>query len=352
MAIRIRQGITFDDVLLEPRRSGVDRDRINLRSRLTKTVFLDIPILAAAMDTVSESRMAIALGKLGGMAVVHRNCAIADSVRWVREARRAGVQVGAAVGPHDIERAIAISKAGATAIFVDCAHAHHDRIIRDAKKIKKAIRTPLILGNIGTAEAARALMPFADGLKVGIGPGAICTTRIVTGVGVPQLTAIMDVVAVARKRGIPVIADGGMKYSGDVVKALAAGASSVMLGSMLAGTDEAPGKVVTIEGKKYKQFRGMGSLAAMQSGRSSDRYFQKGKKKYVPEGVEAITPYKGPVGDVVWNIVGGLKSGMGYLGAMDIPALTKQARFIQITSASLKESHPHTITIAKKAPNY
>ncbi len=348
----IRQGITFDDVLLEPRKSGVDRDRINLKTRLTQTVFLDVPILSAAMDTVSEAKMAITLGKLGGMAVLHRNCTIEQQVKWVREAKKAKVQVGAAVGPHDIERATALDKAGATVIFVDCAHAHHTRIMASARKIKKAIRTPLVMGNIGTAEAAKALLPIADGLKVGIGPGAICTTRIVAGIGVPQLTAIMDVVKVAKQKKVPVIADGGIKYSGDIVKALAAGASSVMLGSMLSGTAETPGSVITIGGKKYKQYRGMGSLGAMKGGKSSDRYFQKGKTKYVPEGVEAVTPYKGPVEDVIWHMVGGLKSGMGYIGAMTIADMPRQARFIQISHASLKESHPHSITISKKAPNY
>ncbi|MFZ6035849.1 MAG: IMP dehydrogenase [Patescibacteria group bacterium] len=349
---RIRQGITFDDVLLEPRKSGVDRDRIRLRTRLTRTVFLDIPILAAAMDTVSEAKMAIALGTIGGMAVLHRNCSIGDQVGWVRHARHAGVQVGAAVGPHDIKRATALDRAGVTAIFVDCAHAHHTKIMASARKIKRAITTPLVMGNIATREAARDLLPFADGLKVGIGPGAICTTRVVAGIGVPQLTAILDVVSIAKQKKIPVIADGGIKYSGDIVKALAAGAEAIMAGSLFAGTDEAPGKIITVKGKRYKVFRGMGSLGAMKSGISSDRYFQKGKTKYVPEGVEAYTPYKGSLDDIVWHLIGGLKSGMGYIGASSIADMPRQARFIQITNASLKESHPHSITIAKKAPNY
>lgn len=350
--ITVKAGLTFDDVLLEPRRSSVDRNKVVLRTHLARRVFLDIPILSAAMDTVSEEVMAIALGKLGGMAVVHRNCTIEKQVQWVQRAVKAGVNVGAAVGPHDIERAKAMDRAGATAIFVDCAHAHHNRIIQDARKIKKIISIPLVVGNIATAEAARAYLNIADGLKVGIGPGAICTTRVVAGVGVPQLTVILDVVKAARAKKIPVIADGGIKYSGDIVKALAAGASSVMLGSMLSGTKETPGKTISIDGKKYKQYRGMGSLGAMQSGKSSDLYFQKGKTRYVPEGVEALTPYKGPLKDIVWQMVGGLKSGMGYIGASTIAEIPRQARFIHITVAGLKESHPHTISTHKKAPNY
>lgn len=352
MARSITTGLTFDDVLLEPRRSAVDRDQIDMRTRLTKTVFLDIPVLAAAMDTVSEVQMAVTLGKLGGMAVLHRNCSIDQQKAMVTKAIEAKVQVGAAVGPHDIERAIALDKAGVTAIFVDCAHAHHTKIIADTRKIKKAIKAPLVMGNIATKEAAKELLTFADAVKVGIGPGSICTTRVVAGVGVPQLTAIMDVVAVAKQKNIPVIADGGIKYSGDVVKALAAGASSVMLGSILAGTTESPGRVITIGGKKMKQYRGMGSLGAMEGGKSSDRYFQKGKKKYVPEGVEAVIEFKGSVKDIIWYIVGGLKSGMGYIGVKNIATMSTQAQFIQITTASLKESHPHTVTIHKKAPNY
>lgn len=330
----------------------MDRNTVTLTTRLTKTVSLGVPLLSAAMDTVSEDKMAIVLGRIGGMAVLHRNCSIKKQVNWVKLARKAKVQVGAAVGPHDIRRAEALARAGATAVFVDCAHAHHARIIADARKIRKKISTPLIMGNIATKEAAEALVPFADALKVGIGPGAICTTRIVTGVGVPQLTAILDVVAVAKKRRIPVIADGGIKYSGDIVKALAAGAESVMLGSLLAGTHESPGKIINKNGRKMKAYRGMGSMGAMREGISSDRYFQKGNSKYVPEGIEAMTTYKGKLEEVVWNLLGGLKSGMGYIGAHSIQEIPKQARFIQITQASLSESHPHSLAEKKDAPNY
>ncbi len=349
---RFPLGLTFDDVLLEPRESSVVRSDVSLETRLTKKITIKIPILAAAMDTVSGPDLAIALGKLGGLAVLHRNCSATESVAMVKKVHTKKLITAAAVGPHDIERALMLDKNGADAIFIDCAHAHNTRIVTDARKIKKKIKAQLVVGNIATAEAAKAFLPFADAIKVGIGPGSICTTRVVTGVGVPQLTAVMNVVKAARSRQVPVIADGGIKYSGDVVKALAAGASSVMLGSMFAGTREAPGQMIKINGKLFKSYRGMGSLGAMQSGKSTDRYFQKNAKRYVPEGVEGVVPYKGTVEEVVWNIVGGLKSGMGYIGAESISKIPKQARFVRITDASLKESHPHTIAISKKAPNY
>lgn len=344
--------LTFDDVLLEPRRSPVTRSGAELKTQLTKKIQLDIPVLSAAMDTVSELEMAIALGKLGGMAILHRSCPVEKQVEWVKKAKKAGVLVGAATGTADLERAKALALAGADVIVVDTAHAHNEFAIEGIKKIRKSVKTEIIVGNIATAEAAKDLIPFADALKVGIGPGSICTTRIVAGIGVPQLSAIMDVVEIANKKKIPVIADGGLKYSGDVVKALAAGASTVMVGSMLAGTDEAPGKIIKKGGVKYKSYRGMGSLAVMELNESSDRYFQKSVKKFVPEGVEAVTPYKGPVANIIEQLVGGLQSGMGYIGARTIAEMPKQARFVQITGAGLKESHPHSITISKKAPNY
>lgn len=348
----IALGLTFDDVLLEPRESRVSRDDIRLETQLTKKIKLQVPIIAAAMDTVSEEKMAIALGKQGGMAVIHRNCSIEEQAKIVAVVKKAGVLVGAAVGAGDLERAQALDKAGVDAVFVDTAHAHNMRAVDGAKKIKKAIKAALIVGNIATKEAALELVKFADGIKVGIGPGSICTTRIVAGIGVPQLTALLEVCEVAKKYGVPVIADGGMKYSGDAVKALAAGASSIMTGSMLAGTDESPGKVITVDGKKFKSHRGMGSLAVMKGNKSSDRYFQKNVKTYVPEGVEAMVPYKGPVTEVVEQLTGGIKSGMGYIGAATIADMPKRARFIQITQAGLIESHPHSIQITKKAPNY
>lgn len=345
-------GLTFDDVLLEPRESAVVRNEADTKTRLTKKIELQIPIVSAAMDTVTEVAMAIALGKLGGFAVIHRNCPIEAQVAMVREAKAAGVLVGAAVGSYDLERAKALDAAGVDAIVVDTAHAHTLQTIKGAKNIKKNIKAELIVGNIATCEAAKALCDFADAIKAGIGPGAICTTRVVAGVGVPQLTAIMNVARVALKRGVPVIADGGIKNSGDIVKALGAGASSVMLGSMLAGTDEAPGEISEMNGEKYKSFRGMGSLAVMKDGASSDRYFQKNEKEFVPEGVEGAVKYKGPLKDIVFQMVGGLKSGMGYIGAKTISDMRGRARFIRITQAGIRESHPHSISITKQPPNY
>lgn len=345
-------GLTYDDVLLEPRFSDVVRSEVDLSAQVTKKIRINIPILSAAMDTVSEEAMGVALGKLGGLAVLHRNNSTKEEVAMLKKVKVKNLKTAASVGPHDIERAVALDKAGADIIVVDCAHAHNKKIIASAKKIKTAIKAQLMVGNLATKEAALEFIKFADAIKVGIGPGSICTTRVVAGIGVPQLTAVMNVVAVAKKAKVPVVADGGLKYSGDIVKALAAGADTVMLGSMLAGTKESPGRVIKVNGQMVKSYRGMGSLGAMSKGQSSDRYFQKGNKKYVPEGVEGVIPYKGTVEEVIFNMIGGLKSGMGYIGAKSIKQMPSRARFIRITNASLKESHPHTISINKKAPNY
>ena len=344
-------GLTFDDVLLIPQESRIEPADADVSSRLTGRLSLKIPILSSAMDTVTGTRMAIALGRLGGLGVLHRNCGIETQAAMVKKVKRARVPVGAAIGPYDIARAKALDRAGVDALVIDCAHAHRPDIVKSARAIRKIIRGDLIVGNIATAEAARALAPVADALKVGVGPGSICTTRIVAGVGVPQLTAIMEVARAVGKK-IPIIADGGIRFSGDIVKALAAGATAVMLGSALAGTDEAPGRVITINGTKYKEYRGMGSLGAMEKRFSSDRYGQKGAKKFVPEGVEGLTPYRGSTKEVIFQMMGGLKSGMGYCGARTISELQKRAEFIQITSAGMQESHPHSIVINKKAPNY
>lgn len=348
----LRSGLTFDDVLLEPQLSDIEISTVDVRTKLCKGISLEVPILSAAMDTLTEAPMAIAMAQLGGIGVIHRNCTIAQQVAHVKKVKAKKCIVAAAVGPHDIDRALALDKAGVDAIFTDCAHAHKPDILASVKKIKKSVKARVIVGNIATAQAAKFFTPFVDGIKVGIGPGSICTTRVVSGVGVPQLTAVIDVVKVAQQKNVPVIADGGIKHSGDIVKALAGGASSVMLGSMLSGTKETPGKLITLEDKKYKEYRGMGSLGAMQSGKSSDRYFQSGQKKYVPEGIEAVVEYKGPVKDVIYQMVGGLKSGMGYIGAHTIPEMPKHAHFVQISSAGFHESHPHSVTIHKKAPNY
>jgi IMP dehydrogenase len=269
--------------------------------------------------------------------------------------------VAAATGPFDLERAIALDKAGADIIAMDVAHAHKPDIIKSAKKIKENIQADLLVGNIATGEAAEAIIAGADidGFKVGIGPGSICTTRIIAGVGVPQLTAISSVADVAHEHGISVIGDGGLRYSGDVAKAIAVGADSVMLGSLLAGTTESPGDVVIMNGRKFKQYRGMGSLGAMTggSGAGTDRYFQEVKgpmkhAKLVPEGVEGVVPFKGPASEVIFQLMGGLKASMGYCGAINIKEMWEKARFVRITSSGMTESHPHDLLITNESPNY
>jgi IMP dehydrogenase len=269
---------------------------------------------------------------------------------------KGNLRVAAAVGPFDFARAELLDQHNVDALVVDCAHGHNMKVVAAVKDIKGSMKAEIIAGNIATSAAAEELVSAGvDGIKVGIGPGSICTTRIVAGTGVPQITAITQVADIARNAGIPVIADGGVRFSGDVAKAIAAGADTVMLGSMFAGTDEAPGKVITIKGRRYKQYRGMGSLGVMSTGQSSDRYFQKkdiGSTKFVPEGVEGVTPYVGHVAEVMYQLVGGLKSAMGYSGTKTISELQKNAKFIRITNAGMTESHPHNILITDEAPNY
>jgi IMP dehydrogenase len=481
---RIRQaaGLTFDDVLLVPRHSTVHPREVSTKSRLTRTISLNVPLVSAAMDTVTEAEMAIAMARAGGIGVIHKNMSIdrqaaeVDRVkrsesgmilnpitlgpdRPVREAyglmrrfkisgvpivdgdgRLIGIitnrdlqfernldqpireamtkeklvtapvgtnldeaerilarhrieklpvvdakgilkglitvkdifkrrehpdankdhhgrlRVAAALGaaPDTLARAKALVGAGVDVLVVDSAHGHSEGVLKTVDAVREAFPdVQLVAGNVATEAGARELVRRGvDGVKVGIGPGSICTTRVVTGVGVPQITAIMD--AARGCDEVPIIADGGIKYSGDVVKAIAAGASSVMMGSMLAGTEESPGEAVLAEGRRYKMIRGMGSLAAMQDG-SADRYFQEGEMtptKMVPEGIEGRVPYKGPAADVLYQMVGGLRSGMGYVGAADIPALQCETELIRITSAGLRESHPHDVTITREAPNY
>ena len=345
-------GLTFDDVLLVPQESNVRPSTVNIETKLTRRLTLKAPLLSAAMDTVTEEAMALAMAEAGGLGVLHRNCSIERQVQMARRVKQKGLMVGAAVGPHDLDRVRALDKVGVDVIVLDAANIHKPSAIADAKKIKKIIKAELIVGNIATPAAARAFLNIADTLKVGVGPGAICTTRIVAGVGVPQLTAIMEVSKIAKLKKIPVIADGGIRYSGDITKAIAAGADTVMLGSLLAGTDEAPGQVVKIKGKKFKRFRGMGSLGAMSVGESTDRYAQHGQKKYVPEGVEALTPYKGPVNEIIFQMLGGLRAGLGYVGAKNLRELQKRGKFVRLTDAGRAESHPHSIIIEKQAPNY
>lgn len=353
----IPTALTFDDVLLVPQYSTVVPTDVNTSARFTPKIKLFIPIAASAMDTVTESRMAIALGKMGGIGVIHKNLDSKEQAKAVREVKAQNLAAAAAVGvgADSKERVSALVKAGVDVLVVDTAHGHSQRVIDTVKFITRQYRkVEVVAGNIATGTAAKALIAAgADAVKVGIGPGSICTTRMVSGCGVPQITAIFDVAAVAKKMRRPVIADGGIKYSGDITKALAAGADCVMLGSLLAGTDEAPGEIIDDHGKKYKTYRGMGSLGAMNQG-SRDRYGQERVvgDKLVPEGVEARVPYKGSVVSVVEQLVGGLRSGMGYCGAKNITALQKKARFVRITNAGLRESHVHDVKIEKKAPNY
>ncbi len=477
----VKEGLTFDDVLLIPAKSDVTPNMINLGTRLAGDVMLKTPIMTAAMDTVTEAKMAIAIAREGGIGIIHKNMSIeqqADEVDKVKRSENgvivnpfsltadrfvydadelmgkykiSGVPIvddegklvgiitnrdmrfitdynmkiddvmtknnlitapigttleqaqeilrthkieklplvddngylkglitikdiekaiqypnsardkggrllcGAAIGvtADVLERAGKLIEAQVDVLVLDSAHGHSQNIMKCLKMVKEAYpHIPVIAGNIATAEAAEDLIAAgADCLKVGIGPGSICTTRVVAGIGVPQVSAVYDVARVAQKHNIPVIADGGIKYSGDIVKALAAGANVVMLGSLLAGCEEAPGETEIFQGRQFKVYRGMGSLGAMACG-SKDRYFQEGAKKLVPEGVEGRVPFKGPVADTIFQLVGGIRSGMGYCGCVDIPTLHEKSQFVRITGAGLKESHPHDIYITKEAPNY
>lgn len=337
-------GLTFDDVLIQPGKSNIEPADASLKTLACRGVFLNLPFMSAAMDRVTEENMAITLGEMGALGVLHRNCTVKDQVAMVKKVKAKKVLACAACGPFDIDRAEALDVAGCDIVIVDCAHGHNSKVIAAAKKIKKKLKNAkLIVGNIATAEAARELVSFVDGIKVGIGPGSICTTRIVSGVGVPQLTAVMDVAKVANKHNIPVIADGGIRTSGDIAKALAAGASSVMLGNLLAGTKETPGNTITRNGKRFKEYRGMGSRAASKQGFSKDRYLVQKDKESVPEGVEAMVEYRGPVTDIVKNLAGGVQVSMGYVGAPDIKTMMKKAKFMFVTKASIRESQPHDL---------
>ncbi len=476
----IKEGLTFDDVLLIPQESHVLPSEVDLRTELAEGIKLNIPILSAAMDTVTESRLAIAMAREGGMGILHKNMSVEDQAKEVdkvkrsehgvitdpfflgpdnlvrdavalmerykisgvpitREGKLVGILtnrdlrfetdfdqpignvmtkenlvtapvgttlaeaqkilgkhrieklplvdekgylkglitikdieksiqypnsardrngrllVGAAVGTaaNTMERVAALIEAKVDMIAIDTAHGHSHLVVKKVAEIKaKYPNIPLIAGNVATAAATRALIEAgADVVKVGIGPGSICTTRIVAGIGVPQLTAVMDCAEEADKLGKRIIADGGIKYSGDIVKALAAGGSAVMIGSLLAGTAESPGEIELYQGRSFKVYRGMGSLAAMAAG-SNDRYFQENTKKFVPEGVEGRVPYRGSVSEIVYQLTGGIRSGMGYCGKANIEELRKNSEFVRITNAGLLESHPHDISISKEAPNY
>ena len=480
MGTIIGEGITFDDVLLVPAYSEVIPNQVDLTTYLTKKIKLNIPLMSAGMDTVTEHRMAIAMARQGGIGIIHKNMSIKEQAEEVDKVKRSengvitdpfslspehtlkdadelmakfrisGVPItegrklvgiitnrdlkfeedfsrkikecmtsknlvtaregitmveakkilakarveklpivdedfnlkglitikdiekqikypmsakdaqgrllcGAALGitANVLERAAALVEAKVDVVVLDSAHGHSANVIRCVKMLKEAYPDlQVIAGNVATGEAARALIEAgADAVKVGIGPGSICTTRVVAGIGVPQISAVMDCYAVAKEYGVPIIADGGIKYSGDVTKAIAAGGNVCMMGSMFAGCDESPGDFELYQGRKYKVYRGMGSIAAMENG-SKDRYFQTDEKKLVPEGVEGRVRYKGLVEDTVFQLLGGLRSGMGYCGAKDIKTLQETGRFVKITAASLKESHPHDIHITKEAPNY
>ncbi|MGQ9701114.1 MAG: IMP dehydrogenase [bacterium] len=478
---KITEGLTFDDILLIPQFSNVLPRECDVRTKFSRHIALNIPLVSAAMDTVTESAMAIALAQEGGIGVIHKNLSIEEQQKEVRKVKRAesgmimdpitvtedmtiretkelmeknkisGVVVvnkenqllgmltnrdiifednlnkkvkdamthedlitapegttmeqarriikkhkieklpvvdrngrlkglitikdiikkmehpnaifdktgrlrcAAAVGvdKKTMERVSALIEAEVDAIVVDVAHAHSLSVTKLIKEIKRKFpEIELVAGNIGNSLAAQHLAKLnVDAIKVGIGPGSICTTRVIAGIGVPQITAIMECTRIAKKYNIPIIADGGIRYSGDIVKALACGASCVMIGNLFAGTEESPGETILLEGRRYKEYRAMGSLSAMRRG-SADRYFQEAAKKLVPEGVEGRVPYRGLVKDVIFQLIGGLKSGMGYCGAKDIATLQKKARFIKISPAGLRESHPHDITITKEAPNY
>ena len=418
----VMDGLTYDDVLLIPAYSEVLPKTVELTTKFSRNIELKIPFVTAAMDTVTESKMAIAIAREGGIGVIHKNMSIEEQARQVAIVKRAengmifdpvtikrgstvkdaldlmaeyhigGIPVvdekgklvglitykditkakdkpmackdskgrlrvaaGVGVTADTIERMQALVDAGADAIVIDTAHGHSKGVIEKLKEAKARFpHIDIVVGNIATGEAAKMLVEAgADAVKVGIGPGSICTTRVVAGVGVPQLSAVYDVAKALEGTGVPLIADGGLRYSGDVVKALAAGGYSVMIGSLVAGTEEAPGDTIIFNGRKFKSYRGMGSLEAMEHG-SADRYFQGGvkeTKKLVPEGIAARVPYKGTLYEVIYQLVGGLRAGMGYCGAADIKAL-HNAKFTRITNAGVAESHPHDVAITSEAPNY
>jgi len=359
-------GLTYDDVLLLPDASEVVPSEVDTSTRLTRKISLRVPLVSSAMDTVTESKMAIAMAKAGGIGIVHRNLPIEDQVKHVQAVKKADASylVGAAVGVGDdgFARALAVIEAGVDVVVVDTAHGHHRAVLDAIARIKEAyLQIQIIGGNVATRAGAQALINAgADAVKVGVGPGSICTTRVVAGVGVPQVTAIMEAHKACVKADIPLIADGGLQYSGDIAKAIVAGADTVMLGSLLAGCDESPGELVELQGRKFKAYRGMGSLGAMQSrgeqkSYSKDRYMQDdvlSEDKLVPEGIEGKVAYRGSVSDTVHQLVGGLRSGMGYAGAATIDDLQKNGHLIQITAAGLQESHPHDVLDIAEAPNY
>ena len=346
----IKEALTFDDVTMAPKYSEVLPSEVDTSTILSNNLTLKIPLLSSAMDTVTESKMAIAIAKAGGIGVIHRNLNIKKQIEEIKKVKRLKLLVGAAVGagPSELKRAEAILKEKVDLIVVDTAHGHSKKVAEIIKAIKKmkTKKTALCAGNIATAEAAKFLTKLGvDIVKVGIGPGSICTTRLVAGIGVPQLSAILEVKKGIKNKKVKIISDGGIKYSGDLAKALSAGADAIMIGSLFAGSRETPGKLIKKNGKLFKNFRGMGSVGAMNKG-SADRYFQtkhKDASKYVPEGVEGFVKYKGEVKSIIYKLIGGLKSSMGYLGAKKVPNLKKNPNFVKITKAGFYESMVHNV---------
>ena len=354
----IKESLTFDDVLLLPQYSDILPSETDISLQLTKNILLKVPFLSSAMDTVTESKMAISIAHAGGLGVIHRNLSIVDQTKEIKKVKKKNLLVGAAVGTNkdDLERARSLVTNGCDLIVIDTAHGHSEKVLKTLSKLKRiSKKIPICVGNIATAAAAKKLYNSgADIIKVGIGPGSICTTRMVAGIGVPQISAIMEVKQELKNKKIKIISDGGIKFSGDVAKALAAGADAIMMGSIFAGTDESPGKKFKIKGKIYKQYRGMGSIGAMSSG-SANRYFQKNfkdKSKFVPEGVEGRVEYKGNVSKIIYQLKGGLRSSMGYIGAKNLSQISKNAKFIKITKAGFYESMVHSVEMTQKTINY
>ena len=376
MEHKLHIALTYNDVLLKPGYSGFDRSEISLKTKLTKKIELNMPIVSAPMDTVTESKLAIKLAELGGIGIIHRNFSVEEQAKEVALVKKAGQIVGAAVGssPGYEARLEALIAARVDVVLVDSAHGYSKKVIETTEYIKKHYKVQVISGSVATSDGAKALIDAgADGLRVGMGPGAICSTRIVSGMGVPQLEAILDTVKVAKKAEVPVIADGGLINSGDAVKAFAAGASTVMMGRMFAATEESPGEVVFLPSQKvpprfqsildgskeyeFKEYRGMGSLGAMKRGieiSSEDEFHGKNYQGdvLVAEGVEGLVPCSGPLKNLIDQFAGGIQSGMYYVGAKNIAELAKVAKFIQITQASLVESHPHDLFITEDGGNY
>ncbi len=352
----IKEALTFDDVLLLPRFSKILPSETNISLKLTKNIKLKTPFLSSAMDTVTESRMAIAMARSGGIGIIHRNLDKKKQSEEIKKVKRKNLFVGAAIGTNsdDLKRAKLLIDSGVDLIVIDTAHGHSKKVLNILSKVKRN-KVPICVGNIATAEAAKSLHNAgADIIKVGIGPGSICTTRMVAGIGVPQITAIMEVHNALKGKKIKIISDGGIKFSGDIAKAIAAGADAIMMGSIFAGTDESPGKKFKIRNKFYKKYRGMGSIGAMSAG-SSNRYFQKNhkdKSKFVPEGVDGRVEYKGDVSKIIYQLKGGLRSSMGYIGAKTLFDIKKNAKFIKITKAGFYESMVHSVEMIEPTLNY